>query len=115
MKLFIIELSEKFCNKTTQFNDHYIFDERIFNTDLNILHDSYFTQTAPLLMSDPTLYCVSAWYDLARDDSGGDPSVVMRSETMAGLGWLLSRNVYQALIKKWPAHDKVSRKVGVGS
>lgn len=77
--------------------------------DLNIPNDSYFAQTAPLLMSDPTLYCVSAWNDLARDDSGGNPRLVMRSETMAGLGWLLSKNIYQDVITKWPAHDKVKR------
>lgn len=74
---------------------------------------SFFAQTAPLLIRDPTLYCVSAWNDMARDDSGGDPRLVMRSETMAGLGWLLSKKVYQDVITKWPAHDKVNKGVGV--
>ncbi|XP_050737950.1 protein O-linked-mannose beta-1,2-N-acetylglucosaminyltransferase 1-like isoform X2 [Eriocheir sinensis] len=80
----------------------------LLEEDLYVASDffSYFAQTAPLLMSDPTLYCVSAWNDLARDDSGGNPRLVMRSETMAGLGWLLSKKVYQDVITKWPAHDK---------
>ncbi|XP_063861843.1 protein O-linked-mannose beta-1,2-N-acetylglucosaminyltransferase 1-like isoform X2 [Scylla paramamosain] len=80
----------------------------LLEEDLYVAADfySYFAQTAPLLASDPTLYCVSAWNDLARDDSGGDPRLVMRSETMAGLGWLLSRKVYQDVIIKWPGHDK---------
>ncbi|XP_045133320.1 protein O-linked-mannose beta-1,2-N-acetylglucosaminyltransferase 1-like [Portunus trituberculatus] len=80
----------------------------LLEEDLYVAADfySYFAQTAPLLASDSTLYCVSAWNDLARDDSGGDPKLVMRSETMAGLGWLLSRKVYQDVITKWPTHDK---------
>ncbi|XP_047472816.1 protein O-linked-mannose beta-1,2-N-acetylglucosaminyltransferase 1-like [Penaeus chinensis] len=55
---------------------------------------------------DPTLYCVSAWNDLSSSTSLGDPSVVMRSETMAGLGWLLKRDIYDEIIPRWPARDQ---------
>ncbi|KAK4300459.1 hypothetical protein Pmani_027344 [Petrolisthes manimaculis] len=80
----------------------------ILEEDLYVSGDfyRYFSQIAPLLLNDPTLYCVSAWNDLSRQNSRGDPAVVMRSQTMAGLGWMLSREVYQEVIQKWPAWDK---------
>ncbi|KAK3875898.1 hypothetical protein Pcinc_019260 [Petrolisthes cinctipes] len=80
----------------------------ILEEDLYVAGDfyRYFSQTAPLLLNDPSLYCVSAWNDLSRRNSRGDPAVVMRSQTMAGLGWMLSREVYQEVIQKWPAWDK---------
>ncbi|XP_069947627.1 protein O-linked-mannose beta-1,2-N-acetylglucosaminyltransferase 1-like [Cherax quadricarinatus] len=80
----------------------------ILEEDLYVAVDfySYFTQTAPLMDQDSTLFCVSAWNDMSRVDGGGDPSVVMRSDTMAGLGWLLTRKIYEDIMPNWPAYDK---------
>ncbi|XP_042219974.1 protein O-linked-mannose beta-1,2-N-acetylglucosaminyltransferase 1-like [Homarus americanus] len=108
-------------NSTLRITRHYkvVFDSAfitfpkanqviILEEDLYVAADfyNYFTQLAPLLEADSTLYCVSAWNDLSLAGSGGDPALVMRSETMAGLGWLLSRNIYDEIIPKWPAYDK---------
>ncbi|XP_071522193.1 protein O-linked-mannose beta-1,2-N-acetylglucosaminyltransferase 1-like isoform X2 [Panulirus ornatus] len=80
----------------------------ILEEDLYVASDFYrfFAQTAPLLEGDHTLYCISAWNDLGQAGAGGDPALVMRSETMAGLGWLLSRRIYEEIIPKWPAYEK---------
>lgn len=80
----------------------------IFSYSSFVSFTRYFSQTAPILLNDISLYCVSAWNDLSRRDSLGDPAVVMRSQTMAGLGWMLSREIYKEVIQKWPAWDKVN-------
>ncbi|XP_042883723.1 protein O-linked-mannose beta-1,2-N-acetylglucosaminyltransferase 1-like [Penaeus japonicus] len=79
----------------------------VLEEDLRVSPDffSYFGQLAPLMDQDATLYCISAWNDLSNSASLGDPRVVMRSETMAGLGWLLTKDIYEEIIPKWPAHD----------
>ncbi|XP_066962133.1 protein O-linked-mannose beta-1,2-N-acetylglucosaminyltransferase 1-like [Macrobrachium rosenbergii] len=80
----------------------------ILEEDLFVASDfySYFEQLGPLMDRDPTLYCISAWNDLGTVSTASDPTVVLRSETMAGLGWLLTRRIYEEIIVKWPAHDK---------
>ncbi|XP_069979049.1 protein O-linked-mannose beta-1,2-N-acetylglucosaminyltransferase 1 [Penaeus vannamei] len=80
----------------------------VLEEDLRVSPDffSYFGQLAPVLDRDPTLYCASAWNDLSNSKSLGDPGVVMRSETMAGLGWLLKRDIYDEVIEKWLRHDQ---------
>ncbi|XP_068208619.1 protein O-linked-mannose beta-1,2-N-acetylglucosaminyltransferase 1-like [Palaemon carinicauda] len=80
----------------------------ILEEDLYVAADfySYFDQLAPLMDLDPTLYCISAWNDLSTVNMASDPAAVLRSETMAGLGWLLTKRIYEEIIVKWPAHDK---------
>ena len=69
----------------------------ILEEDLDVSLDffSYFSQTEPLLESDPSVYCISAWNDQGYDHSCHDPSLLYRVETMPGLGWcVLSCVVY---------------------
>ena len=55
----------------------------------------YFGQLLPIYESDPTVYCVSAWNDHGYEHSCGDPALVMRVETMPGLGWLLEKTLFK--------------------
>ena len=88
-------------------------------------------QLLPLLLTDDTLLCASAWNDNAYLYSSADPHLVYRSEFFpgkrraggasaephrargwphplracaleAGLGWLLTRALWKELEKKWP-------------
>ena len=61
----------------------------ILEEDLEVSEDifDYFSQTYPLLESDKTIYCISAWNDQGYQHSVHDPSLLYRVETMPGLGW----------------------------
>ena len=79
----------------------------VLEEDLDVSPDlfAYFSQTLPLLR-DPSLYCVSAWNDLGYEHSvSQDASLLMRVETMPGLGWLLKRSLFNELEGKWPTAD----------
>ncbi|XP_064110359.1 protein O-linked-mannose beta-1,2-N-acetylglucosaminyltransferase 1-like [Macrobrachium nipponense] len=67
---------------------------------------SFFNQTAWLLDEDPTLWCVSAWNDLSSLHIAHDPGLLRRVETLPGLGWMVTREVAQELLSKWPSRDK---------
>ncbi|CAI8010201.1 Protein O-linked-mannose beta-1,2-N-acetylglucosaminyltransferase 1, partial [Geodia barretti] len=65
-------------------------------------------QTMPLLESDSSVYCISAWNDQGYDHSCQDPSLLYRVETMPGLGWMLKRSLYKnELEPNWPSPDKL--------
>lgn len=55
---------------------------------------SYFEATAPLLSSDPTLYCVSSWNDHGQDRYVKDPLRLYRSDFFPGLGWMMARGTW---------------------
>ncbi|XP_068245502.1 protein O-linked-mannose beta-1,2-N-acetylglucosaminyltransferase 1-like [Palaemon carinicauda] len=67
---------------------------------------SFFNQTAWLLDEDPTLWCISAWNDLSSLHIAHDPRLLRRVETLPGLGWMITRNVAQELLSKWPSRNK---------
>ncbi|CAD5116976.1 unnamed protein product [Dimorphilus gyrociliatus] len=80
----------------------------ILEEDLLVAQDffSYFSQTIHLL-KDEDIYCISAWNDQGYEHSCQDPSLLYRVETMPGLGWLLSRNLYkQELEPSWPSAEQ---------
>ncbi|CAG0893969.1 unnamed protein product, partial [Cyprideis torosa] len=82
----------------------------VLEEDLDVSPDfySFFDQLMPLLQKDDSLWCISAWNDLAYEHTSKDPSMVYRVEGMPGLGWMLRRDTYkQELEKKWPSPDKV--------
>lgn len=65
----------------------------------------YFRASLPLLRSDPSLWCVSAWNDNGRDayvDPGG-ARLLYRTDFFPGLGWMLLRELWEELEPKWPA------------
>ncbi|XP_047738841.1 protein O-linked-mannose beta-1,2-N-acetylglucosaminyltransferase 1 isoform X2 [Hyalella azteca] len=63
---------------------------------------SFFNQTAFLLASDPSLYCISAWNDLGALHTSRDTGLLMRVETMVGNGWMLTRRIFQEVEGTWP-------------
>eukprot|EP00112_Aurelia_sp_Birch-Aquarium-sp1_P004363 Seg1493.5 transcript_id=Seg1493.5/GoldUCD/mRNA.D3Y31 product="Protein O-linked-mannose beta-1 2-N-acetylglucosaminyltransferase 1" protein_id=Seg1493.5/GoldUCD/D3Y31 len=106
------------CSKNCRIGQHYkkaltgTFDAFpnakamiILEEDLDVSKDifHYFSQTMPLLESDPSLYCISAWNDQGYEHSSHDPAQLYRVETMPGLGWILKRSLYKdELEAKWP-------------
>jgi len=60
----------------------------------------YFHRLAPLLDSDPSLYCISAWNDNGQDKFVKDSTALYRTEVFPGLGWMLSKKLWDE--KPWP-------------
>lgn len=65
----------------------------------------YFRALLPLLKSDPSLWCVSAWNDNGREGyvDPGKANLLYRTDFFPGLGWLLVKEVWEELEPKWPA------------
>lgn len=91
----------------------HIFSEKPYSTviitedDLDIAPDffSYFSNTRYLLEKDPTLYCVSAWNDngkLEHIDWNAN-TTLYRSDFFPGLGWMMTRKLWNELVSTWPA------------
>ena len=78
----------------------------IVEDDLDIAPDffEYFLGTYPLLVSDNSLWCVSAWNDNGKaglvDENAAD--VLYRTDFFPGLGWMLTRQLWAELSPKWP-------------
>ncbi|XP_033364754.1 alpha-1,3-mannosyl-glycoprotein 2-beta-N-acetylglucosaminyltransferase [Bombus vosnesenskii] len=91
---------------------NYVFFQLRYDTviivedDLDIAPDffEYFLGTYPLLVSDNSLWCVSAWNDNGKaglvDDNAAD--VLYRTDFFPGLGWMLTRQLWTELSPKWP-------------
>ncbi|XP_054738847.1 alpha-1,3-mannosyl-glycoprotein 2-beta-N-acetylglucosaminyltransferase [Anastrepha obliqua] len=78
----------------------------IVEDDLNVAPDfyEYFLGTHTLLKQDPSLWCVSAWNDNGKDKfiDNTKPEALYRTDFFPGLGWMLTRNLWQELSVKWP-------------
>ena len=76
----------------------------IVEDDLEIAPDffEYFTATRWLLDKDPTIWCVSAWNDNGKEGFVKGNDVLYRSDFFPGLGWMLTRSVWNELRPKWP-------------
>ncbi|XP_058261347.1 alpha-1,3-mannosyl-glycoprotein 2-beta-N-acetylglucosaminyltransferase b isoform X1 [Hemibagrus wyckioides] len=78
----------------------------IVEDDLEVAPDffEYFRALHPILLSDPTLWCISAWNDNGRDGlvDPGKPDLLYRTDFFPGLGWMLSKEVWAELEPKWP-------------
>ncbi|XP_038580925.1 alpha-1,3-mannosyl-glycoprotein 2-beta-N-acetylglucosaminyltransferase b [Micropterus salmoides] len=79
----------------------------IVEDDLEVAPDffEYFRALYPILRSDPTLWCVSAWNDNGRD-ALVDPSkaeLLYRTDFFPGLGWMLLKEMWDELELKWPS------------
>ncbi|KAI8616966.1 glycosyl transferase [Chytriomyces sp. MP71] len=80
--------------ENTDFNQVIILED-----DLEISPDffSYFIETLPLMYLDPSLYCISSWNDQGMSRFTSDPSRLLRTDSMPGLGWLLTRVVFESI------------------
>lgn len=79
----------------------------IVEDDLEVAPDffEYFRALLPLLQSDPSLWCVSAWNDNGKEGFV-DPeqaALLYRTDFFPGLGWMLLRGLWAELEPKWPA------------
>ncbi|XP_054257252.1 alpha-1,3-mannosyl-glycoprotein 2-beta-N-acetylglucosaminyltransferase-like [Macrosteles quadrilineatus] len=78
----------------------------IIEDDLDVSPDifEYFLGTLPLLHSDPTLWCVSAWNDNGKLNLVNKEArdVIYRTDFFPGLGWMLNKQLWSELSVKWP-------------
>ena len=61
-----------------------------------------FTETAPLMDSDPTIMCVSSWNDNGMQNLVRDNTRLMRTDYFPGLGWMTNRAIWEELSPKFP-------------
>jgi len=68
----------------------------ILEEDIEIARDffSYMNATADLLDTDSTLFAVSAFNDNGKEQLVADPTRLLRSDFFPGLGWMMSRHVW---------------------
>lgn len=79
----------------------------IVEDDLEVAPDffEYFRALYPILRSDPTLWCVSAWNDNGRDAlvDSSKADLLYRTDFFPGLGWMLLKEMWDELEPKWPS------------
>lgn len=74
-------------------------DDLLFSPDLY----EYFHTVAPLLEFDQTTFVVSAWNDNGFKEHVQDKSALLRTEFFPGLGWLLTRKLFEEELRdQWP-------------
>jgi alpha-1,3-mannosyl-glycoprotein beta-1,2-N-acetylglucosaminyltransferase len=76
----------------------------VVEEDMEVAVDfyNYFDALAPVLDADPTLFCVSAWNDNGKEHLSVDPEQLHRTDFFPGLGWMLTRRVWEELDDTWP-------------
>merc|ERR1712018_222071 len=78
----------------------------IVEDDLIVSPDfyEYFEATLPILKSDPTLWCVSAWNDNGKSGliDQTTPDRLYRTDFFGGLGWMLTKDLWNEIGPKWP-------------
>lgn len=77
----------------------------VLEDDMEVASDfyDYFDALAPLLEKDRTLWCVSAWNDNGKALLSRNASQLYRTDFFPGLGWMLTRSVWEELEPQWPA------------
>ena len=81
----------------------------ILEEDLLIAPDffSYFKAVSDTFQSRPSeaagLLAVSAWNDNGQGRHVSDPQQLYRSDFFPGLGWMLTRSIWEELRDQWPA------------
>lgn len=91
---------------------NFTFNRLNFNTviviedDLDVSPDfyEYFAATLPVLQVDSSLWCVSAWNDNGKPELVDRNAVdlLYRTDFFPGLGWMLTKSLWQELVAKWP-------------
>lgn len=62
----------------------------------------YFKATKPLLVKDPSLWCISAWNDNGKEGMVQRNDVLFRTDFFPGLGWMIQKSLWDELKPKWP-------------
>jgi hypothetical protein len=75
----------------------------ILEEDLLVSNDffHYMDYFEPLLDTDPTLMCISAWNDNGFEGRVKDPTRVYRTHFFPGLGWILTRKYWETIRHGW--------------
>ncbi|XP_050231962.1 alpha-1,3-mannosyl-glycoprotein 2-beta-N-acetylglucosaminyltransferase [Mercurialis annua] len=76
----------------------------ILEDDMEIAPDffDYFEAAAALLDKDKSIMAVSSWNDNGQKQFVYDPYALYRSDFFPGLGWMLTRSIWDELSPKWP-------------
>ncbi len=78
----------------------------VVEDDLEVAPDffEYFEATLPILKEDKSLFCVSAWNDNGKEAiiDQSKSQLLYRSDFFGGLGWMLTRDLWEELNTKWP-------------
>ncbi|CAF0904157.1 unnamed protein product [Adineta steineri] len=77
----------------------------ITEDDLEVSPDflDYFQAVYPLLKVDKTIWCISAWNDNGIDQKiNRQADLLHRSDFFPGLGWLLTKTVWNEIKDHWP-------------
>ncbi|WOL05310.1 alpha-1,3-mannosyl-glycoprotein 2-beta-N-acetylglucosaminyltransferase [Canna indica] len=76
----------------------------ILEDDMEIAPDffDYFEATAALLDKDKSIMAVSSWNDNGQKQFVHDSQALHRSDFFPGLGWMLTKSVWDELSPKWP-------------
>ena len=82
-----------------QFSDVVILED-----DMLVAPDffHYFLRMRKLLREDKTLYTASAWNDNGQNEHGRDGKKLKRSDFFPGLGWIMTKDLWNELGPKWP-------------
>ncbi|KAL3990968.1 GNT-I family protein [Acanthocheilonema viteae] len=78
----------------------------ITEDDLDLADDffSYFAASKPILLTDKTIWCISAWNDNGganiTDRKHGEK--LYRTDFFPGLGWMLTAELWNELSSRWP-------------
>lgn len=77
----------------------------ILEDDMAIAPDffNYFEALAPVLESDKSLMCISAWNDNGIPSLAKNATQLHRTDFFPGLGWMLTRRIWEEISSKWPA------------
>lgn len=79
----------------------------VVEDDLEVAADfyMYFEALGPMLHTDPSLFCVSAWNDNGVSTLSLNATQLHRTDFFPGLGWMVTRDVFQnELAPRWPAY-----------
>ncbi|KAG6763254.1 hypothetical protein POTOM_033794 [Populus tomentosa] len=76
----------------------------ILEDDMEIAPDffDYFEAAAALLDKDKSIMAVSSWNDNGQKQFVHDPYELYRSDFFPGLGWMLTKSIWDELSPKWP-------------
>ncbi len=76
----------------------------VIEDDMSVSADffNYFDTLAPILEQDDTLWCVSAWNDNGKPKLAINPEQLYRTDFFPGLGWMLTRELWEELRPQWP-------------
>ncbi|XP_039135407.1 alpha-1,3-mannosyl-glycoprotein 2-beta-N-acetylglucosaminyltransferase isoform X1 [Dioscorea cayenensis subsp. rotundata] len=86
------------------FNKHNFNRVIILEDDMEIAPDffDYFEATASILDKDETIMAVSSWNDNGQVQFVHDSKTLYRSDFFPGLGWMLTKSIWNELSPKWP-------------